>query len=102
MSMLTVRGTWPLSLSSVAAAIGGGPAVLSTEITAEERSERFNCGSIAWAATRKVPGLLKVTLTDEPEKQHQPLVPTPVTHRSQYNGPSSGSPTGKFTVTVSP
>jgi hypothetical protein len=74
-----------------------------TEITEVERVERLSCASMAWTATRYTPALLKVRLVEEPVKQHQPLAPPgPEAHRSQYNGPPSGSVTGKITVTVEP
>ena len=65
-SMLTVRGTVPLTLSSAAPAIGGVPVAPPIRTTADCLVERFSSRSIACVLKRYTPGLLSVTVVEEP------------------------------------
>src|SRR5262245_5275850 len=105
MSMLTVRGTGPLSLSSVALATGGSPVAPPMRTTALCLVEKLSVPSTACVEIRYTPALESVTVVAEPEpmKQHHPLAPPPwPTQRSHFTGPPSGSVAGKLTVIVEP
>src|SRR5262245_56272765 len=105
MSMLPVRGTGPLSLSSVALATGGSPVAPPMRTTALCLVEQLSVAATARVGLRYAPALASVTVVAEPErmKQHQPLAPPPwPTQRSHFAGPPSGSVAGKPTVIVEP